>query len=274
MLRNSRDFTDCVKFGVLNNTHNLSGICHMKKIAIVLSFFIYSSIVFAQGGWIECGLKGGYGVNFLINKNYYSDHNFSPKLSFGYMYGGKIGINFNETHSVTVDVTSSVFEQKYNYSTLNADSLTRSIYTGGVGFNTLDFLLMYRKASDGGYIEIGPQYSMVSKVKLNDGGSSATPVADPSSNMIKSYYAAVFGFGGYLVGTENFRVTIGFRAAYGLTDLITSAGKQNNFPVRNTYPAYKPTNPLTGMMVLEMNYDIGYFSRSKCKKRKVRFLLF
>ena len=246
----------------------------MKKITIGLGLFMLSHILFAQGGWIEAGLKGGYGVNFLINKNYYSDHNFSPKLSFGYMFGGKIGINFNETHSVTIDVTSSVFEQKFNYSTLNADSVTRTIYSGSIGYNSLDFLLMYRKASDGGYIEIGPQYSMVAKVRLKDEANSAANTTDVASNMVKSYYSAVFGFGGYLVGTENFRVTIGFRAAYGLTDIISSVGKQNNFPVPNEYPAYKPTHPLTGMMVMEMNYDIGYFARSKCKKRKVRFLLF
>lgn len=244
----------------------------MKKITLVLSFFICSQLMFAQG-WLEAGLKGGYGVSFLINKNFYNDHNFSPKLSFGYMYGGKIGINFNETHAVTIDVTSSMLEQKYNYSTLNSDS-TRTIYSGSVSFNTLDFLLMYRKASDGGYIEIGPQYSLISGVKVNDGGASGTPAADPESNMIKSYYAAVFGFGGYLVGTENFRITIGFRAAYGLNDIISSTGKQNNFPVGFAYSGYKPTNPLTGMMVLEMNFDIGYFARSKCKKRKLRFLLF
>jgi hypothetical protein len=244
----------------------------MKKITLILSLFITAHLAMAQGGWLEAGLKGGYGVNFLINSNYYSDHSFSPKLSFGYMFGGKIGINFNESHAITVDVTSSAFEQKYNYSRIS-DS-PRTVYSGGVKFNTLDFLLMYRKASDGGYIEIGPQYSMVSGVKMNDGGMSATPATDAASNMVKSYYAAAFGFGGYLVGTENFRVTIGFRATYGLTDIISSVGKQNAFPVGYAYPSYKPTNPLTGMMILELNYDVGYFARSKCKKRKLRFLLF
>lgn len=245
----------------------------MKKITLILSIFICTQVVYAQG-WIEAGIKGGGGVNFLINKNFYSDHNFSPKLSFGYMYGGKIGINFNESHSITIDVTSSVFEQKYNYSILNADSLTRTIYSGSLGFNTIDFLLMYRKASDGGYIEIGPQYSMVSKIIMKSEDPAAqTSASDISANMEKAYYAAAFGFGGYLVGTENFRITIGFRATYGLSDLISSKGKENGFPI-SKYENNKSTNPLTGMMVLEMNYDVGYFARSKCKKRKLRFLLF
>lgn len=244
----------------------------MKRIITVLNVFIFSQFIYAQGGWMEAGLKGGYGVNFLVNKNFYSDHNFSPKLSFGYMYGGKIGINFNEFHSITIDVTSSAFEQKYNYSLLNPDS-TRSIYLRSVGFNTLDFILMYRKASDGGYIEIGPQYSMLTRTSWSD-QSAQSQNMDVSSNLVKSYYAAVFGFGGYLAGTDNFRVILGFRATYALSDLISSTGKQNNFPSLTKYDTYRASNPLTGLMVLELNYDVGYFARSKCKKRKIRFLLF
>jgi hypothetical protein len=243
----------------------------MKKITAVLSLFLLSQAIHAQG-WFEVGAKGGYGVNFLVNKNFYSDHYFSPKLSFGYMYGGKIGINFNDSHAITIDVTSSVFEQKYNYSLLNADS-TRTIYARSMGFSTLDFILLYRKASDGGYIEIGPQYSMLSKAKWSDGANKLQNT-DVSGNLVKSYYAAVFGFGGYLAGTENFRVTIGFRATYALNDIISSTGKLNNFPSLTKYDTYKPSNPLTGQLILELNYDVGYFARSKCKKRKLRFLLF
>lgn len=245
----------------------------MKKNVLVLFFAVLVKLSIAQGGWLEIGAKGGYGFNFLVNKNFYSDHNFSPKLSFGYMFGGKIGINFNETHSITIDVTSSEFEQKYNYSTLNADSLTRTIYERSLGFKTVDFLLMYRKSSDGGYIEIGPQYSMITKTYWTD---EATPnqTIDIKNNINPYYIAGAFGFGGYLVGTDNFRITIGFRGSYAFTDLISNVGKQTNFPSINAYPNYKPTSPLTGLMVMEMNYDVGYFARSKCKKRKLRFLLF
>lgn len=246
----------------------------MRKIIVVLATLLLSvNCTYAQGGWFDIGVKGGYGFNFLVNKNFYSDHYFSPKLSGGYMYGGKIGINFNESHALTIDVTSSLFQQKYNYSVLNADSINRTIYDRSIAFQTLDVLLLYRHASEGGYIEVGPQYSMLSNPKWVDGAPNA-PYSDVSGFLVKSYYAAVFGFGGYLAGTENFRVILGFRASYSLGDLISPLGQQNNFPSPTKYDTYKPCNALTGLLVMELNYDVGYFARSKCKKRKLRFLLF
>jgi len=50
----------------------------MKKNLLVLFFAIIVKLSLAQGGWLEIGAKGGYGFNFLVNKNFYSDHNFSP----------------------------------------------------------------------------------------------------------------------------------------------------------------------------------------------------
>lgn len=244
----------------------------MKKCIVVFVFLVFTKTLYPQSGWIDAGLKGGYGVNFLVNGNLFSDRYFSPELSFGYMYGGKIGVNFNESHAITIDVTSSMFQQKYNYSVLNPDS-SRTTYGRSLGFNSLDFLLLYRHSSYGGYIEIGPQYSMLSKTRWTD-GAAVPQYPNVNGFLVNSYYAAVFGFGGYLVGTENFRVTIGFRASYALSDVISPLGKQNNFPSVTPYPNYKASNPLTGLMVMELNYDVGYFARTKCKKRKLNFLLF
>jgi len=243
----------------------------MKKIIIGFVLFIFSQSLYSQG-WLDIGLKGGYGMNFLINSNFYNDRYFSPKFSWGYMVGGKVGINFNETHAVTIDISTSSFDQSFSYSRLNADS-SRSDYTRSMGFNALNFLVMYKKTSNASYFEIGPQYSIINKTRGSD-NFTQTKNMDISENLVKAYYSAVMGFGGYLIGTENFSVSLGCRFSYTLNDIISEKGKQINFPALTKYDSYKSSNPLSVLMIVELNYDLGYLATSKCKKKKTRFLLF
>lgn len=240
----------------------------MKKITIAFSIFILSHSLFSQN-WLDIGLRGGYGVGFLVNKNFYNDRNFAPKLSFGYMYGGKIGININETHAVTIDVTSSAFDQAYTYS---MDS-NKTNYTRDIGFNAINILLMYRKTTNSSYLEIGPQYSMINKTRGSD-NFTQTKNVDISENLVTSYVSGVLGFGGYIMGTENFGLTLGCRIAYSFNDIISEKGQQTYFPSITKYDSYKPSNPLTAMMMIGFDYDVGYFTKTKCKKRKTRFMLF
>lgn len=240
----------------------------MKKTSITSAIILFSICTFSQT-WFDAGLKGGYGVNLLYNQNYFNDRNFTPTLSYGYMYGGKIGFNFNEEHSITFDANTSYFNQGFSYSVLNADS-TRSQFSRNVGFNSLNFLLMYRKMKASSYVEIGPQYSTVMKARGNDSFSGNS---DISPYLAKSYYSLVLGFGGFVMGTENFGITVGMRIAYTLNDIISPQGQQVNFPSPTNYPSYKPSNPVSAMMVMELNYDLGYLASAKCGK-KTKFLMF
>jgi hypothetical protein len=243
----------------------------MKKITLIFSILICSHIIYSQT-FFDLGLKGGYGADFLANQNLYDDHNFSPKLSWGHMFGGKIGVDFNESHALMVDVSSSVFNQSYNYSLKNADS-TNSSYSRKFSYTALSIALLYKKTSNATYLEVGPQYTMVKKATGSDDFAKTSNV-DISDNLVKSYYSLVLGFGGYIFGTDNLGISLGFRATYSLNDLISSVGQQNNFPSINKYTSYKTSNPLTAMMIIGLDYDLGYFATSKCKKRKTRFLLF
>jgi hypothetical protein len=240
----------------------------MKKITIAFSIFIFSQSLFSQS-WLDVGARGAYGVGFLVNKNFYNDRNFAPKLSYGYMYGGKIGINFNEEHAVTIDVTSSAFDQSFTYS---LDS-NKTNYVRSIGFNATNFLLMYRRTVNSSYFEIGPQFSMISKTRGSD-NLTQTKNIDISENLVKSYVSATIGFGGYIMGTENFGVTLGCRISYSLNDIISVTGQQSDFPSIRKYEVYKSSNPLTAMMMLGFDYDVGYFTKTRCKKKKTRFMLF
>lgn len=240
----------------------------MKKITLILTIILFSYCAFSQK-WLDVGAKGGYGVNLLYNQNYFNDHNFTPELSYGYMFGGKIGFNFNEEHSITVDIGSSGFNQGFDYSILNADS-SRNNYSRNIGFSSLNFLLMYRKMKNSSYVEIGPQYSSVMKAKVTDSFSGNS---DISSYITKSYYSIVLGFGGFVMGTENFGITMGLRLAYTVNDIISKEGQRVNFPSPTTYSTYNPSNPFSALMVMEFNYDLGYLASAKCGK-KTKFLMF
>ncbi len=240
----------------------------MKKIPPTLLMVLLSFLSFSQT-WFDVGLKGGYGLNLMYNKNYFSDNNFTPKMSFGYMYGGKVGFNFNEDHSVTMDVISSAFNQGYYYNRLNADS-SRSNYSRSISFNSINILLLYRKMKAASYFEVGPQYSAILKATGND---DIAGKSDVSGYLAKSYYSLALGFGGFVVGTENFGVTIGFRFSYSLSDAISPEGKSVHFPSQTNYSSYSPTNPFTGIMVMELNYDLGFIAKAKCGK-KTKFVMF
>ncbi len=240
----------------------------MKKLTLIFCSIICFQSVYSQG-WLDVGLKGGYGLNFLVNKNLYNDHYFSPKLSSGYIFGGKIGVNINQSHAITIDLTSSSLDQAYRYSLdSNVTTFTRSI-----GYNALNVNVMYRNTTNASYFEIGPQFSMISKTRYSD-DLTKTDKLDIDTSFVKSYYGVAMGFGGYLIGTENFRVILGFRLSYALNDIISESGKLINFPSFVKYENYSPSKPLTAMMMLELNYDIGYFTKSNCKKRKTSFILF
>ena len=246
----------------------------MKKITIITSFlFIISQSVYTQS-WLEVGLKGGYGLDFLVNKNISNDKTHTVKFSYGYMYGGKLGWNFSESHAVTIDILYSGFSQSYEYYTTNLVDSTKNFYKKSFNFNSLDFLLMYRHVKNASYFEIGPQFSTVKKGSATDNAPGSKFVGDISNNLAKTYYAAAIGAGGMLVGTENFRVILGMRVLYALDDIIGPTGQTNNFPTNNKYGTYQKSNPLSAMMVLEMNYDLGFLAQSNCKKKKTSFLFF
>ena len=244
----------------------------MKKITIVGFLIIISHSLYSQS-WLEVGLKGGYGLDFMINKNLSNDITHTMKFSYGYTYGGKLGWNFNEAHAVTLDVLYTGFSQSYEYYKLNPDS-TKSFYKKSFAFNSLDFLLMYRHTKNASYFEIGPQFSTIKKANGTDSNPGSKFVGDVSSNLSKTYYSAVIGAGGLLAGTENFRVILGIRVLYALDDIISQQGQNNNFPSGNKYGSYQKSNPLSAMMVLEMNYDLGFLAKTNCKKKKTSFLFF
>lgn len=246
-----------------------------KKIQLVLfSIIAFATFNKLQGQfYFDIGLKGGYGLNLLINNNVFDDKHIVSDFSFGPTFGGRLGGNFNERHSINIEVLGSGFNQNY---TIKTDSLK---WNKSINVNTLDIAFLYRSFIEGSYIEVGPMFSMINSAKESNsitGSNSTTSLLTPD------FISGVFGFGANFLGNDNFSVMFGFRATYSFTDIISDAGgrsKPTAYPINETfyksnYTSYSASNPLTVRLVFEMAFDLGYFTNSTCGKGRTKFVTF
>ncbi len=244
----------------------------------IISVFIGTNII-AQGSWVDVGMKAGFGPTFIVNNNVWNDKKVGNLLSYGNMLGGRLGFNFNEYHQILTDVMKSTCKQKFSIKA--SDSLT---YKKEIQFSTLDISFLYRSHTDGGgYIEVGPQYSMVKAASQTiQLPSSDLPEVNVLDYYNKKYYAVVFGFGANFMGGNNFSILLGARMAYGLNDLVNDKGGKNqlvSFPMNDDYydtdyKSYKSTKPLSALLVIEATYDVGFWAHSKCGKGRSKFISF
>jgi hypothetical protein len=231
---------------------------HLITIIILVASFQLSQ---AQV-WIELGAKGGYGLSLLYNKNIFDDNTYNHQFTGGNGFGGKIGINFGPHHGFTVDVMSRRMAQKFEYKLLGVFEESQ------VKWKNLDLYLLYRYSSNTVYLELGPMLSLVRSVDYTD---SSIPVEiNVEDFYADKYYSAVFGFGGFLVGTESASLNLGVRIHYALQDFITAKGQIQNFPApirSSTYTEYKQTRPLYIEVGLELTFGLGEFARTSCSDR-------
>ncbi len=243
----------------------------MKKLILVMfcvsTFFISN----AQEIWLDAGIKGGFGLTILGNKNLFDDNTYSHLLSGSYNGGAKFGINFGTTHGITFDAMLSRQNQKFDYTVGGVD------FSNELTWTNLDMYLLYRASMSGAYIELGPMLSNLRSMKQVDTGR----ILDASVDSAESFYSeksyhAVFGVGGYMAGAENFTVMVGLRAHYALDDFISERGgagmtSPSPYPAtvsQNTYDSYVETRPIFIEFMVELNFGIGYFARTTCGGRK------
>ncbi len=243
----------------------------MRFLLSLTFIFIISLNTFSQA-WVDCGLKGGFGITNLVNGNVWNESKIDPLISTGHTYGGKLGLNFNLNYQITVDFLTKSSNQKY----LFQPSQNNPKREKKIQYNSFDIPLLFRHNSDNGsFMEVGPQISILM-------GISETTENNSIENR-KDYFeatnlGAVFGFGSFIMGNDNTYLIFGLRIHYGFQDLLSQAGGKNSnnyFPINNEenfeFKNYKPTNPLSGIIYLELNYDLAYLVSSKCKRTVIRF---
>ena len=244
----------------------------MRKLHILLLLFLCSQYSYSQL-FFDLGLKGHLSTTWLINANVFEDPDIVHKPSMGNGIGGKLGINFNEEYQMVGEVLVANFNQKFSFSE-SSDMKIKSIE-----MNSLDIPILFRSnSSDGGYFEIGTQYSMVKQVNETLANFDTEGQQDNSKDFDKSYFSALIGFGGYMLGWDNFGISLGFRFTYSFIDLVSAGGTGSPWSYKEmvtSFPSesYKATNAFSAGLVLEFNYDLGYFAKSPCGNRR-QFILF
>ena len=216
--------------------------------------------------WFDIGLNVGSGTSFITQKEFYQVNqvNFIPKLNN--TYSGKLGVNFNDKHSVVLDlgVNNRNFSIDQNEVPGMGISETFRMDFGLSGFR---FTPLYRYTNEGSFIELGPEFGRVSSQYIND----MNEVANVS--VFENYTRGVFGFGGYVFGNERVTLVVGFRIMYDLTELRTSYGKQISFPFYNYNEISNPSrlSALEFQINFELNISLGFLYRNKCGTRTLMF---
>lgn len=238
----------------------------MKSTLIALLLLI-SSVSYGQlqtvKPFLDLGLKGLIGPS-MYNSSVFTDntdkyeHRFN---SFGYGGGAKIALDI--TDNIAIAVEGLYMQNKQSYKILD-DYIREKVIKSSV--IEIPVMLRYNDGS-GGYTEGGYTYSKVLKVTETVNES----IQDASALYTGARHGFVFGFGGYLFGSEDFAVSGGFRFRYDITDIVSTA-----FVDRNDAAYYaldnqvtNKTNPLSIMFNLELNYDLGFImARNSCTGRR------
>ena len=251
-------------------------------------FSLYISLNSFAQGWVDTGIKGGYGSSALVNPNVWNNTTVEHLLSPAYTFGGKVGLNFNMNYQITLDFLHKGSSQRYLFqpelnTVTNGDVRTK--WNKTVRYSSFDLPLLFRHNSDNGsFFEIGPQFSFMGKINETTDASGSSVESDVKDNFNSTNFGAVVGFGSFLLGSQNTYLVLGFRVHYGLQDLISDKGGKDQtvyYPINNQeldsyepgfqFEDYKATNPLSAVVYLEINYDLAYLTRSECKRTALRF---
>lgn len=243
----------------------------MKNFFVIL--LIGSSLKgFAQMQTVQPFLD--LGLKVLVGPSMYSSNVFTGNTdiyehkfnSFGFGGGAKVALDLTDNFAIAAEGLYIMNQQVYKL--VEPASGEKIIKSSAV---EIPLMLRYNDGS-GGYTEGGYTYSKVLGVTETVNES----IQDAMDLYTGARHGLVFGFGGYLFGSENIAVSGGFRFRYDLSDIISTPFESRNNP---DYYALdnaitKKTNPLSFMFNLELNYDLGFvMARNPCTgRRKMLFV--
>lgn len=252
----------------------------MKKIfatTIILAITIFAVNAQRGGGlttWFSIAGKAGYGSTMMLNLETISDENHVTYKyhSPSFFAGGRFGLTFGNYSGISSNVLYTQFQQGYNINTGSQE------YEKTTKFSSLDFDVTLRLTSlTGFYFEVGPQFTKLNSVEQTTSISLPTDFEAAQKNAIDNYKPmwtkALLGMGFMPYKDDRIELSIGFRATYGFSSVITD---NNQYFVVNDgvfAPNYTDptTNPINLYGVLEFNYLFGYVQRATCGKITTKF---
>ena len=244
----------------------------MKKVILLgtIACFCATSYTAKAGDGdhtIEIQAKGGANSTWLFNNNISNagnEQNYAAGWGFNYgvafnMYFGNVGFGVEGLLSNHKGAYSGAIDIKDTLGTL----LKTINYTSNVNLKVTQIPVMFKwKSEIGGYLEIGPQFNMVTSAMYHytdDNTVKKDTSFSVANSYSKSFISAVIGFG-FKIPIKKSRVSIlgGIRLNYGLQDIkgIDALGRELIDPF--VYPkGPEKTSAASGGLMLGVVYTLG-----------------
>jgi hypothetical protein len=237
----------------------------MKQL-VIFSISLCSILGKAQAQfWMEAGVKGLYGTTIPFNSHTFNDSESSLRITPDYAYGVKLAANFGDNNGVIVDGLISQSKASYSYNKPGSIEGTHEL-----SWRSIDIYPMYRHYYERSFIEIGPKVSLLQNMTQSE-GFLKSPDAKEFFNSFN--YGASLGFGGYLIGSEYFSLSMNFRIDYQISDFVSAKGQETTL-LRGSYPlpdvrydTYSKTSPISARAGLELAFPIGGVAKAQCGRR-------
>lgn len=235
----------------------------MKK-SIILAVALLISVVSKGQMWFDIGAKYSIGATAPVNQNIMEGDGGNYQIFKGgkmsSFYGFKLGINFNTVHSITPEFNIVTLRPMYSSTLIDVPQ-----------FNIYQIPVLYRKNSDnGGYVEVGPQISIIRKVTSGE--------VDNTEFFNKNTFDLALGGGQYIGALGALGFNLGFRANIPLVDMVAETSTDRGYVVFKPsnvdgfeYKSYK--NLYVGVS-LEVNLNFGYLQNGPSCHPGTRFKLF
>lgn len=234
-----------------------------KLLTLFIGFVFFAQTAFSQI-WVDIGPKVNYGVTGFYSANIYDDSQHKVLIKADLAYGGKLGLYLGEVFGLSFEGMIANNRQEFEY------TVASNTQINSTRWQTLNLAIMPRFNFTGSYIELGPQWSLLRSVEQSLGG---VPL-DTENIFEDKYINGVFGFGGYIAGSDIFTLSMGVRFGYSLTDFLSPAAKDlsNPPPARyKTYDEYASINPFYISFVAELTFGIGGVAKAECGRRTFLF---
>lgn len=201
----------------------------MKKFGGLAVLVVIVNMAFAQGplSW-RLGIMALPHNGWLLSAGYKTTNGtlietHTPEFTFNTNLGIVAGLNFTDLVGVELDVIFGKFIQDFSYNA--EDQLLGNVadmkYSVEISKTDLPLLL---KVGGLVYFELGPQYTMISKVEtVTDNGTS-----ESSDYFKSSQISGILGGGAGFSIPKIARIELGLRLGYGFMDISAHKADMNN----------------------------------------------
>ena len=137
---------------------------------------------------------------------------------------------------------------------------TSTPYKSYINLKTIQIPVLFKlKTKSGAYLEIGPQFNLLTSANYHYAADQATVDTLVTSAYSNSYFSAVLGFGWKIKfgKTSPLSMLIGARFQYSFTDLkgVDGLGVALNNPFY--YKTSASTSAATGGVMIGLTYQLG-----------------